>query len=565
MPQTSFYYGNPELYGQELALRRRQMLADMLQQEAQQPATPDSWNHMPVVPRLGVGGALAKVGQMLGAAELQKQQVGAQEDLYRQQLDYTRGLMGDRSVQPEQAMAMAESEGPPTQEQVDAARAISGQHYTVPTDLNPYGAPSEAMARAAMQNPDAFYENQVYSRYAPTAATRDWQQKMADPVRRMFALQLAGKESAPQPGSNFTDPTGGMHYTATVPQYSNADTAPSGQVTNVTPEPGAAGALAANAAAQSLGGAQGETVAVTTPDGRVVQVPKSSIVGNPPSPNGTAGAPSVARPNVVNVSPQQGQSTTDAALQRAAADRYGQAQASLPQTRQSISGLEHALNILETVAPTTGPGSQNKFNTLGYLQTAGIPLMQGDTTGYQTLHKFLANGLYSAAGATAGTGSDERFESFFQGQPNTEMGAPALKSAIRYVLSQQDARVAGTQFVTNRAQALSKQGDPNAIQHAYEQWNQTYDPNYFEARRQSAMPSAPQNATSGQIVNLASMGPALRVNGGWQPVPDPVTGQLDPRAVALAQRRAAPQGPAGMGTPVASSPSSVGGGATGSW
>src|SRR5689334_13750985 len=109
-----FFYGNPDLYAQQLQLQRQMMLAQALQDQAQQPMTPDSWNSMPRVPRAGPGTFLAKIGQSLAGAQLQKQMIGKAADLQRQQLEGIEQQASPHTLTPGETTAAVEANGPPT-------------------------------------------------------------------------------------------------------------------------------------------------------------------------------------------------------------------------------------------------------------------------------------------------------------------------------------------------------------------------------------------------------------------------------------------------------------------
>lgn len=180
-----------------------------------------------------------------------------------------------------------------------------------------------------------------------------------------------------------------------------------------------------------------------------------------------------------------GPSTTDAAIQKSGADVIGSAPQIVASSRSAVRGLENALQLAEAGTPS-GTGVSKSVNAMSLLNNMHIPLMAGDVNGYQTLQKYLQNSLNQAAQGTGSSGSDARFESFMHGQPNAEtMNPTALKSAIRYVLSQHDAAVTRGNFLTQAYQQAKANGDPNAAQTAQAQWAQIYNPRYFEIQRLS--------------------------------------------------------------------------------
>jgi hypothetical protein len=466
MPSQSFFYGNPDLYAQQLMLQRQQGLADSLSQQAQQPATPDNWNSMPVVPRLGAGGALAKMGQMLGSAYMQKEMVGKTADLQAKQIQYATQLMQDPAN-------------------------------------NPNGIAPATAARMAIQNPDQW--NALNQRVqTPTDSVLNSIQTGGTAEQRHAAevARLTAAAQVPTPQGYHTDatnPGGPSVYTAAPPANTNPTVAPNGMVSSVTPIPGALPATAQNAQATAYGSSQGSPVNLppgpggeqrvampATPDflrSPTVQ-PQGPMTPNPaPSSAGLGGRTIVSGP-----------STTTAGLQGSAREWYSAdtAPANVQGLKQANSGLENALNILAQ-HPVGGSGSSTKYTWLAYAQNAGIPILEGDTTGYQSVNKYLHNSLMQSGGATAG--SDARLSSLAEGNPNLEhMGPKALIPAIRYVLSQNDASLARSSYVTQRAAKLSAAGDSNAVQHSYDSWNSSMDPRYFEARRQETATAPPTQA-----------------------------------------------------------------------
>jgi hypothetical protein len=153
--------------------------------------------------------------------------------------------------------------------------------------------------------------------------------------------------------------------------------------------------------------------------------------------------------------------------------------------KQSIAGLEKARGLLDTISKT-GPGTSGAMTYAAYANNAGIPIAQGDVTGYQSVKKYLNNALASAAASTGATGSDARFEQFSKGQPDeSTMNIKALKGAVDYVTSQQDAAKAAIDFKLQRSQQLAQQGVPNPQQRAKEEWSKMYEPKVFEFNRMS--------------------------------------------------------------------------------
>jgi hypothetical protein len=283
------------------------------------------------------------------------------------------------------------------------------------------------------------------------------------------------------------------------------------------PIPGVAPARRQIAGAQAGGSADESFTNVTLPDGRVVPVRGKDI------PNALTGMPApqqvdpgtfqgppqqvlagiadmkdpqqranayasymqqlgqANRPAATPTQPPLGQSTADKLTQEANAKMMQELPQQISQTKQTITGLENAYRTVSAI-DTSGPGVSRTVNALAVVNNLGLPLLKDDVNGYQTLKKYLENSAATAASANGFTGSDARFETFKAGQPNAESMTPdALKGAIRYVLSQQDAAVARGQFL--QQQATQNQVNPNAVQAASQKWSQLYNPRVFEFSR----------------------------------------------------------------------------------
>jgi hypothetical protein len=406
----------------------------------------------------------------------------------------------------------------PTQGNADAAAAIpqTGLEAALPQGMTPQ------QFGLTMFNPA------IASMYAPTELMKNSAAAGSNPL--IAATLKKNTLEALRPGGGIYDAGTGNVTTmpATAPPGTQNLMLKDGSWINVPIRGGLAG-VAASEGARTGAAAENKVTMVTGAGGNTFPMFGGDIGGGPPGLRGL-GAPGGPQPGTSPQGPPippgpviprgpTGQTTTAKSLQESSAEDFGKMIRGVPDTLRARTGLENALGILETVAPQTGPGAEQKFNALGYLNTAGIPIEKGDTTGFQSLHKYLANGLYAAASGSSGaTGSDARFESFFAGQPNTEMNPAALKDAIRYVLSQQDSRLAQAQFMGARTQQYS--GDPNAIQRAQTDWNNVYDPRYFEAHRQPVLTAASPDLQTGRYYNTPK-GVMRRVQGGWEPVNGP--------------------------------------------
>jgi hypothetical protein len=184
----------------------------------------------------------------------------------------------------------------------------------------------------------------------------------------------------------------------------------------------------------------------------------------------------VARPRI-------GQSTADRVTQEATAKDISALPGQVQQSKQTIAGLENALKLVESGAPS-GAGVSKAINFAAILNNLGLPVGKDDVTNYQTFKKFLENAASTAAASNGFTGSDARFEQYKAGNPSADtMNPEAVDHAIRYVLSQHDATIARADYI--QKQMAASPNDPNAALRAETQWSQVYSPKVFEFSRMS--------------------------------------------------------------------------------
>ena len=237
--------------------------------------------------------------------------------------------------------------------------------------------------------------------------------------------------------------------------------------------------LLANAAAAEKGGAlQGtnqltiapEYALPTNADGKKVPVSITGALENGATGQGAGLSPA--------------QTASFAANAKAAEDNQKLPQ-TLTATKQTISGLEKALQMLDVVN-ATGAGTENVNKYMSAINNA-IPILDDKgNANYQLLGKYLNNALSQASSVTGANASDARFEQFSHGQPNIDtLTKPALREAIQYVLSQQDAAKAGAQFITQKSQELASLGVANPDAAAQKAWGNMYEPGVFEFNRMS--------------------------------------------------------------------------------
>lgn len=197
-----------------------------------------------------------------------------------------------------------------------------------------------------------------------------------------------------------------------------------------------------------------------------------SLYGIQAGPAGvTAGAQGSAPGGFV---PTQAPIGTQQATQDLSKD-YANQGLQLPGIKNSMDGLTKALDLVQS-GVVTGPGSEQKYNFTGLLNTWGLPVNQNNTTNYQTAYKYLANANNNALGAMGMSGSDARMEQFLHGNPNPDtMNPQALTSAIQYVRGQQAGVMANYQAKT--AWLNQHGGNYTTLPQFNAAWGKAYDPN----------------------------------------------------------------------------------------
>lgn len=284
MPNQSFFYGNPDLYAQQIQLQRQQMMANALMQQSQQPATPDNWNSMPIVPKLGIGGALSKLGQALAGGYLQNQMTGKQADLYGKQLQYLEQEATPHTLTQGDTTNAVEADGPPTPQAQQAASSAVGAQ--IPSQINPQGLDPHLVAQMLMTNPEQ-YLGQVQRVHFPTPDLLQYQQMHGDPSLLPAAANAQmQKQAMPSLEPGFHLVGGKVTFTPQPAANANATVAPDLSVANETPVPGASDVQGTNAAATSAGAAIGGQQSYTGQNGENItsfptRIP--TIVGGQPT------------------------------------------------------------------------------------------------------------------------------------------------------------------------------------------------------------------------------------------------------------------------------------------
>src|SRR6185437_2883361 len=147
----------------------------------------------------------------------------------------------------------------------------------------------------------------------------------------------------------------------------------------------------------------------------------------------------------------------------------------IPQTKQTILGLQNALTLMNKLS-ATGPGTV-KANELWSALGNSIPGLQpgDDKNNYQLVTKYLNNALTAASQATGANTSNAKMEQLEHGQPDAGLlNLAPLKEATQYVLSQNDAALDRAQFVTAAAKTFAQSGARNPDALAQQAWSNSY-------------------------------------------------------------------------------------------
>lgn len=272
----------------------------------------------------------------------------------------------------------------------------------------------------------------------------------------------------------------------TIPAYG-----PDHQIVGTQQVPGAVQAIAQTSAAQAAGQQGGKLAFTPQPvynnatgqsgvalGGNLFGNQLGNQLGLPAGGSSQSGQPGNV-PGFVPTSAPIGTETATNGL----AKEYASQGTELPGIKNSLDGLDKALDLVNA-GMTTGPGSEQKFDLTGLLNTWGLPIGKDAATNYQLAYKYLANANNQAMGAMGMSGSDARMGQFLHGNPNPEtMNATSLASAIQYVRGQQAAVIANYQAKT----AFLQKNNYNftKLPQFNSQWAKAYDPNVMVLQQMS--------------------------------------------------------------------------------
>lgn len=501
----------PQYQGNLYGLSQQQLLAQALMQRALQPqqlpatvGSGGSQNYQ-VAPRMSplasVGGGVANG---LLAHTLMGNTAQGLNDLGMQQWNALTGgnpAMGMGASAPAGGAASPLQSAPADQsvgnDGAAGAGGLSGQLSPQPQQqqqpqalltpggpMNPAGWPVQMAAMRYFADPQGYWKDQAAA-VAPTDATRGALQAGIDPRLANYAALAKNSSIAMRPGGGVANMlTGGIQTmpAAAEPGFQNVQDPASGRWYAV-PVQGGLAAVQQSGAAEAAGPAMYKPQTGFDAQGRPVYTTAYNIATGGGTP-GAGAAPSAGRfggyqaPGGAPVAPSLAPGAND--LAEGSAKSFNDLRAQASSTPTAIDGYNRAEQALMQ-GITTGPGSTMGTNIIGRLNTAGIPLMKGDATGYQSLQKYLANANAQAAAASGYNGSDARFESFSHGQPSAEnMNPQALRYAIQYVRGQQ----AGVQAKYQAAQSFLNANNNSTVNYPQfeAQWNRVYSPDVMMVR-----------------------------------------------------------------------------------
>lgn len=513
-----------------------------------------------VMPKMSIGSGLAQIGQALVGAKLQQSAAQGLTALGQKQVQtltgdgqpaddgssgYTSGqagtLLGANSPTP-QALAAAignwqpsssDGQSPQTDNsspQVSNAAPINGGTVNSQPSggsgsssagrgmlfpggpMNPAGWPVQMAAMRYLNDQDGYWKDQAAA-LAPTDTIKNnnWMGVTRQQAASNYQ-NTATKDSALIGHWGYATPNGqgGFNPTIVPTQIPGAQltTQNGGQSWAYNPIQGGPQALQQESGAKAAGNAQFNIRPGVDPaTGKPVYTTDYNLANGLPPPGAAGGSASGGSPSGRFGSYQAPNSAATAPslppggneLASGSAQTFNSLRTQAGSTPVAIDGYNKAEDALLQGVPT-GPGSSLGANIIGRLNTAGIPLMKGDATGYQSLQKYLSNANAQAASAGGYSGSDARFDAFSHGQPSAEnMNPESLRYAIQYVRGQQ----AGVQAKYQAAQSfLNAQGGSTVNYPQFEaQWNRAYSPDVMMVK---SMPNpADQQA---YLANLKKQG-----------------------------------------------------------
>jgi hypothetical protein len=276
-------YLDPSQYPEYLDAQKKQMLAQMLMQNAQQAnQTPQNWDQMRVVPRKGMLSNVASAADALLAGRAMKGSMNAQQKYFQNMYG------GDQSAAPSSSSLPPESTGPVAPgmapQQVDSTAAPASQNPLIPSGMGK----SQAQMLMGLLGPQKYGESIVAPNLKPAEIKAQIRAAGIDPDSpqgRRIALSALNKQTTNmqdvRPGGTLFDVGKGQPIFSAPQNGVQTQWGPQGPQQSVVP-----GAPQANAA---MVGAETAGKVINTPQtlptqggGSTIGYP-SDLLGAPPA------------------------------------------------------------------------------------------------------------------------------------------------------------------------------------------------------------------------------------------------------------------------------------------
>lgn len=445
-------YLDPSQYPDYMDMQRKQMLASMLMQNAQQSnQTPANWDSMKVVPRRS---ALSSVSTLLGSYLAGKAMKSSQQA----QQKYFQGLYGGgqpTAQTPGQAVpsspgAMDTSAGP------GLLPPVQPQNPMIPPGMSP----RNAQQMMGMMGPENYAKELLAPNYKPADIRAQIRAAGIDPDSRegkLMALTSLNK------GMTTDVRPGGTLVQGTKPVY----TAPQGGVqttydANGQPRqstiPGAPEAAQASAAATTAGtesqkpiqigtDANGQAIfRYPTPPAAVPAATNPGASAAPPSPGAPPGAPTSTAAPPRNYFPGigSGQTASPATLQaqRTGAQQGQEYAGELSKNATGATEVRRSLSELKNLATQATPAASNaaKMKLGSYMIAAGASpqsvsgFLGVDIGALQAAQKQTATLAVNTIHSMTSRGTNFDLETFMRNNPNLNMSdASAFNRVVDYM------------------------------------------------------------------------------------------------------------------------------------
>lgn len=450
-------YLDPSQYPAYLDMQRKQMLASMLMQNAQQSnQTPANWDSMKVVPRRS---ALSSVSSMLGSYLAGNAMKGSQQA----QQKYFQGLYGGGDSQPQSGTTPPPA---PAGAPADASGAApmtgagtppqSSQSPLIPSGMSR----GQAQQLMGLMGPEKYGESVLAPNLKPAEIRAQIRAAGIDPDSqqgRAMALAALNK------GMTTDVRPGGTLVQGTKPVY----TAPQGGVqttydANGQPRqstiPGAPEAAQASAAATTAGtesqkpiqigtDANGQAIfRYPTPPAAVPTATNPGASAAPPSPGAPPGAPTPTAAPPRNYFPGigSGQTASPATLQaqRTGAQQGQEYAGELSKNATGATEVRRSLSELKNLATQATPAASNaaKMKLGSYMIAAGASpqsvsgFLGVDIGALQAAQKQTATLAVNTIHSMTSRGTNFDLETFMRNNPNLNMSdASAFNRVVDYM------------------------------------------------------------------------------------------------------------------------------------